>query len=389
MSTPGYNKKMLKRCNQKENVQAYHYAIPKSIGLVNGGARVAMKQELNNQTYSSPKASEGSKADHYQTNNYQMSTSPYSPEMRNRQSSSSSPGSPSSFSHKAGSLANDLHCYFQCQETFKKDFDLRLHLKLRHKNEDPNELRKAEQAAEDEISFVKRSGSKFQCAICPKSFGSDSTMGGHAKKIHGIPWSEYKQKYGRCEVESAPFECKICGSVVKYTPNVVHSHIKQVHGLDWLEYLERIRKMARGEEPDPLPQIERFMCEICNSSVKFLRNHVSQVHNITEEEYETRITQMKRGLIPDALPSIEVFNCRICTSTVKDLPKHVSGVHGLTESDYEERMKKMNRGEDPGPLPNIEIIECRICNMSTKGFRAHLRRCHKVTLAEYEELFQE
>merc|ERR1719225_928230 len=94
------------------------------------------------------------------------------------------------FSHKAPALATDIQCYFGCPETFKKDFDLRLHLKLRHKNEDPNELRKAEAAAEDEISFVRRSGSKFQCAICPKSFGSDSTMGGHAKKIHGIPWLE-------------------------------------------------------------------------------------------------------------------------------------------------------------------------------------------------------
>ena len=89
--------------------------------------------------------------------------------------------------------------------------------------EDPNELSRAEAAAEDEIAFVKRSGSKFKCVICGKTYDSDSTMEDHTKKAHGIAWMEYQQKYGRFEVESAPFECKVCGSVVKYTPNVVHS----------------------------------------------------------------------------------------------------------------------------------------------------------------------
>ena len=27
---------------------------------------------------------------------------------------------------------------------------------------------------------------------------------------------EYKDRFGRCETESAPFECKICGKVIKY-----------------------------------------------------------------------------------------------------------------------------------------------------------------------------
>merc|ERR1711894_665447 len=163
-----------------------------------------MKQELKNSAYPSPNGM--SNGGSYQEGRYQANSSPYPPTKNESRSNS--------FSHKAPSLASDLHCYFQCAETFKKDYDLRLHLKLRHKNENPNELRRAEQAAEEEISFVSRSGSKFQCAICSKTYDSDSTMGDHTKKAHGMPWMEYQQKYGRCEIESAPFECKVCGSVV-------------------------------------------------------------------------------------------------------------------------------------------------------------------------------
>ena len=62
---------------------------------------------------------------------------------------------------------------------------------------------------------------------------------------HNMVWREYKDQYGRCEVESAPFECKICGRVVKYDRNTVHTHLKNVHGINWAMYLDRIRRMRR------------------------------------------------------------------------------------------------------------------------------------------------
>ena len=102
--------------------------------------------------------------------------------------------------------------------------------------------------------------------MCGKEFNNDHAMYEHVKKQHNIPWLEFKEKYGRCEVESAPFECKICGSVIKYTRRVVHNHIKQVQGLYWPQYLDRIRRMAR-EQPEELPEIEGFECQICNASV--------------------------------------------------------------------------------------------------------------------------
>ena len=151
----------------------------------------------------------------------------------------------------------------------------------------------------------------------------NSWLNHHTKNAHGMAWMDYQQKYGRCEIESAPFECKIYGSVVKYTPNVVHSHIIKVHGLDWLQYLDRIRKLARGEEPEPLPDIERFTCGICNNSVKYLKDHAWQVHKLAEMEYEERIQQLQQGLEPAPLPMIEMFDCHVRGSVVEKLQDHV------------------------------------------------------------------
>ena len=184
------------------------------------------------------------------------------------------------------SLSTDMRCYFGCDEVFKKDYQLHLHLKLKHRNVDPKELIRAYQAADDEIALTRRSGSTFQCAICPKTFNDNGAFYGHIQSKHNMQWKDYKDQYGRCEVESAPFECTICGRVVKYDRNTVHTHLKNVHGITWGLYIERIRKTRRGEIPDDLPSIETFECKVCNVSVKYLREHLKNVHKITEAEYE-------------------------------------------------------------------------------------------------------
>ena len=81
--------------------------------------------------------------------------------------------SKSSFSHKAPMSATDLRCYFQCVEVFKKDYDLRIHLKIRHRGDDKKESEKAYKAAEEDIAQVKRSA----CS--------------HLKTCHKIKWEEY------------------------------------------------------------------------------------------------------------------------------------------------------------------------------------------------------
>merc|ERR1712141_607498 len=40
------------------------------------------------------------------------------------------------------SLSTDMRCYFGCDEMFKKDYQLHLHLKLKHRNEDPIEIKR-------------------------------------------------------------------------------------------------------------------------------------------------------------------------------------------------------------------------------------------------------
>ena len=127
-------------------------------------------------------------------------------------------------------LATDLQCYFGCDEVFKKDYQLHLHLKLRHRNEEPEELEKAYEAANEEIALTRRSASLFTCALCPKVFNDNGAFYGHIQNKHEITYREYKDKYGRCETESQPFECKICGKVIKYDRNTVHTHLKNVHG---------------------------------------------------------------------------------------------------------------------------------------------------------------
>ena len=52
-------------------------------------------------------------------------------------------------------LSTDLQCYFQCDEVFKKDYQLHLHLKLRHRDEPPELLEKAYEAANEEIALTR------------------------------------------------------------------------------------------------------------------------------------------------------------------------------------------------------------------------------------------
>jgi len=189
------------------------------------------------------------------------------------------------FSHKAPACATDLHCYFQCSEAFKKDVDLRIHLKLKHRNEDETELRRAFQAAEEEIALVKRSASTFQCALCPKKFNARGSFSGHIKNVHKKNWFEYLDQYGSCEVESAPFQCKICQGIVHYSGPRIDNHLKGVHKIKWEEYIEYIRSMQRGEAPQELPQIDVYTCKICSTSVKYIKEHLKSTHKITEVEY--------------------------------------------------------------------------------------------------------
>ena len=133
--------------------------------------------------------------------------------------------------------------------------------------------------------LVKRSASVFQCALCPKKFGDYGSFGGHVREVHKMKWPDYLNTHGRCEVESAPFECKICGSVVHYSGIRIDSHLKNVHKITWAEYIDYIRSMQRREQLKELPKIDVYTCKICNASVKFIKEHLKSTHKVTEHSH--------------------------------------------------------------------------------------------------------
>ena len=99
-----------------------------------------------------------------------------------------------------------------------------------------------------------------------------------------MKWPDYLNTHGRCEVDSAPFECKICGSVVHYSGTRIDSHLKNVHKITWAEYIDYIRSMQRGLLLKELPKIDVYTCKICNVSVKLIKKHLKSTHKVTEHE---------------------------------------------------------------------------------------------------------
>jgi len=159
---------------------------------------------------------------------------------------------------------------------------------------------------------------------------------GHIQNKHDITYRDYKEKYGRCETESQPFECKICGKVIKYDRNTVHTHLKNVHGINWEKYLDRIRKLRRGLEPDPLPVMKMVECRVCNISVKYLKEHLRNAHKITEKEYRELFSD--DADVTDEIP-------QIFTKSVPISKRVASYASSANSDDYQDNLGDMIRSE--------------------------------------------
>jgi len=256
-------------------------------------------------------------------------------------------------------LSTDLQCYFNCEEVFKKDYQLHLHLKLRHRNEDPGELERAYEAANEEIALTRRSASLFTCALCPRVFNDNGAFYGHIQNKHDISYRDYKDKYGRCETESQPFECKICGKVIKYDRNTVHTHLKNVHGINWTKYLDRIRRLRRGLEPDPLPVMKMVECRVCNVSVKYLKEHLRNAHKITEKEYQELFSDDSdmTGSIPNKMFTEDVMSQMrqmISPNKIKAMEETISTLGYPATNNSEEYMGYLDSPKVPKLEPEPE-----------------------------------
>eukprot|EP00092_Neocalanus_flemingeri_P030129 GFUD01032707.1.p1 GENE.GFUD01032707.1~~GFUD01032707.1.p1 ORF type:complete len:653 (-),score=136.83 GFUD01032707.1:29-1936(-) len=220
-------------------------------------------------------------------------------------------------------LASDMQCYFNCGEVFKKSYDLELHLKLRHKEEDPIELARAAESAQFEIALTRRSGTVYQCAMCDKTVQGWSTFWEHIRK-HKVSLHEYRAKYGKCEIISASFQCRVCDKIIKHETNIVHKHLQKVHGISWTQYLARVRGELRGIKQEPLPEVMLEQCTLCDQRVKYIKVHLKSKHGI--------ITKVP---------------CQICGESIKYLKEHLKRRHGITKDEYDQLLSEDVGEESP------------------------------------------
>ena len=205
---------------------------------------------------------------------------------------------------------------------------------------------------------------------------------------HNMVWRDYKEQYGRCEVESAPFECKICGRVVKYDRNTVHTHLKNVHGINWAMYLDRIRRMRRGEIPEDLPAPETYECRVCNVNVKYLKEHLKNAHKITEQEYES-LFEDENGFEP---PPLQISITPI-TKASPSLPRPPP----LTKKpEFHKTIQQQQQQQQPQPQVFVPIHDptipkppksdiqdktnktCSSCNITFNSRRSFIEHCTTV-----------
>jgi len=287
-------------------------------------------------------------------------------------------GSRSNIFKKASKLsiprASDLQCYFNCGEVFKKGYDLELHLKLRHKDENPQELARAAEAAKFEIALTRRSGTVYKCAICAKTVQGWSPFWEHIRK-HKVNFHDYRAQYGKCKIESASFQCRICDKVLEYETNIIHKHLQGVHSINWTQYLARVRNVFRGIEQEPLPEVILEQCKLCDQRVKYLKEHLKNKHGI-----------------------IKKVPCRICDQSFKYLQTHLKRKHGITKDEYDQFLSD-REGGDMSPtldlnenvqVPEMAHTECSAMDISdnvrssktSDSSRKHLRKPTKEEMSD-------
>ena len=228
------------------------------------------------------------------------------------------------------SFSSTFTCYF-CNEQFRKDYRLKLHLMLNHKTEAPEEMAKAKEV----LTKAKLDGCVHRCALCGSKYNSVANFTRHIKDVHSITRAQYRAEHGSSEVVSRMFKCELCDKEVKHTRNIIGAHMKMVHLISWKEYQEILIKIRQGETVGDLPAPELFECIICGVSVKYKREHLNKKHQITEDVYDELIAKKSRGEdISGVLPEREIYKCLICDRECMDIKKHIERSHQITADWY-------------------------------------------------------
>jgi len=272
--------------------------------------------------------------------------------------------------HVSKPLATDMHCYFNCGEVFKKGYDLQLHIKLRHREEDPVERARAEEAAKFEIALTKRSACLYKCALCEKIIEGWSNFWEHLRK-HKISVADYKSKYGSTEIKTVKFRCRICDKVMKHECGIIRCHLQMVHGINWSNYLARIRQEMKGIKQEPLPDlVKKEYCKICGESIKYMKQHFKNTHGITTEQYDL--------LLSDAGDKFKVFdmnqNHRGQTKVNKSDNKSPSALAEASSKSSSSSLPKPSKAE----MSDKKVKHCSVCQVLFEDRRHFIEHCQTV-----------
>jgi len=263
----------------------------------------------------------------------------------------------------AATIASDLHCYFKCGETFKKECDLKLHYRKCHANVPSAELTKALDAVNFEVELTKKSKSKYLCALCEKTVEGWKTFYEHVRKHHSMKWLDYKFKYGKSEVFTAHFNCTICDRKMKHESGLIRKHLQSVHEISWEQYLELVRADLREGKNVSLLGTEEEYCTICGQSFMNLKEHVMAMHQISKinevcKEYNGNVNN---DGVYQKQPGLKMLNQGPDNSNTSDTDTTAS----IPRPPRDEMRNKSNK-------------YCSVCDVSCDGRQEYIRHCRTV-----------
>ena len=99
------------------------------------------------------------------------------------------------------SFSSRFTCLF-CAEQFRKDYKLKLHLMMAHKDQ-PQELM---DKAKEELIKAKLDGCVHKCGLCGNKYNSIANFTRHIKDVHSLSRAQYKVSFS---IKASTFLSKV------------------------------------------------------------------------------------------------------------------------------------------------------------------------------------
>lgn len=147
----------------------------------------------------------------------------------------------------------------QCKLQFDKDHRLLFHVRIEHRDGDPEENNLLWEKAKNVITLNKRSAASLECAVCNYVLDSRGSFWSHVTKRHGIPWEQYLEQHGMPERKM--WQCRICGFQTEHDRAKLSHHLKTSHSLSWQEYQKQVHNIKEEDIPAPLPEMKHNLEE--------------------------------------------------------------------------------------------------------------------------------